>query len=75
MGPLQMLYLDVMLAFLQVDPRDQWELTPLHLAAQGGHAEAIQLLLDLKHPLLVVDKNGTASFLTLYVAELVTTHS
>lgn len=45
---------------MQVDPRDDKDLTPLHAAASGGHVDAIRRLLSLNHDLECRDKTGAS---------------
>lgn len=42
----------------QVDSRDNYQFTPLHSAANGGHVAAIARLADLKHDLNAKDYLG-----------------
>lgn len=42
----------------QVDSRDNYQFTPLHSAANGGHAAAIARLADLRHDLNARDYLG-----------------
>lgn len=42
----------------QVDAKDNYQFTPLHSAANGGHVRAIQRLVQLKHELDAKDYLG-----------------
>jgi ankyrin repeat protein len=46
----------------QVDARDNYQFTPLHSAANGGHVTAIRRLAELKHELDPKDYLGKKSF-------------
>lgn len=52
--------IDVLVSELggQVDAKDNYQFTPLHSAANGGHVRAIQRLVQLKHELDAKDYLG-----------------
>ena len=42
----------------QMDAQDQYQFTPLHSAANGGHVGAIRILLDFQHRIDMRDHHG-----------------
>lgn len=48
----------MLLWVLQVDVRDTYQFTPLHSAANGGHARTIQKLIQFSHDVDVTDYLG-----------------
>lgn len=42
----------------QMDAQDQYQFTPLHSAANGGHVGAIRILLDFQHRVDMRDHHG-----------------
>lgn len=47
----------------QKDAQDQYQFTPLHSAANGGHVGAIRILLDFQHRVDMRDHHGAEGHL------------